>query len=61
MAELRSTPLVELACWGSLGCVGFGCLVLVVEAESRCLAGLESSGGSWDLAGSSDLAKRVLA
>ena len=59
MAGLRSTPRVELACWGNLSCAGFGCLVLVVEAELRSLAGVESSPGSQGLAGSSDLAKRV--
>ena len=61
MAGFRNTPSVGLACWGSLGRVGFACLVLVVEAESRGLAGSESSVVSWGLAGLSVPARRAAA
>ena len=59
MAGLRSTPRVVLACRGGFGRAGFGCLALVVEAESTCLAGSASLAGLRGLAGSSDPAKRV--
>ena len=61
MAGLRSTPQVELACRGSFGCAGFGCLALVIGAESACLAGLASLAGLRGLAGSGNPAKRARA